>query len=225
MELGRPLLQDSSSSAESPEVEPPIDRFGVVGAMSKNRIIGMNGKIPWSIPEDRCNFKRLTNNTVLVVGRKTYEEEEDECHISHASWCIVISKTADEERLGSSKRVKVVRSFSEALSLARSLVAAQDEQPGETAVTQCWVAGGETVYEEALRHPSATEVHLTVVDTEINPAGDEETQSLARFPAKYRWDRHFRQTSKAVFEANESRPHSFTSYVFERRRRPSSQTK
>ena len=46
--------------------------------MSRNRIIGVNGGLPWSLPEDRKNFKALTTGKVLVVGRKTYEEEQDE---------------------------------------------------------------------------------------------------------------------------------------------------
>ena len=35
--------------------------------------IGINGKLPWYISEDLKNFKELTLNTTIVMGRKTWE--------------------------------------------------------------------------------------------------------------------------------------------------------
>ncbi len=37
------------------------------------RVIGANGKIPWYLPEDFKHFKESTLNSVLVMGRKTYD--------------------------------------------------------------------------------------------------------------------------------------------------------
>jgi dihydrofolate reductase len=42
-------------------------------AMSKNGVIGNNNKIPWHIPEDLQYFKRITQNSVVIMGRKTFE--------------------------------------------------------------------------------------------------------------------------------------------------------
>ena len=44
-----------------------------IAAMSRNRAIGAQGKIPWRIPEDFRWFKQKTMGGVLVMGRKTYE--------------------------------------------------------------------------------------------------------------------------------------------------------
>ena len=35
--------------------------------------IGIDGKLPWHISEDLKNFKQLTLDTKIVMGRKTWE--------------------------------------------------------------------------------------------------------------------------------------------------------
>lgn len=42
-------------------------------AMSPNRVIGADGRIPWHIPEDLKFFKRTTLGHAVLMGRKTYE--------------------------------------------------------------------------------------------------------------------------------------------------------
>ena len=42
-------------------------------AMTENRCIGLNGKIPWYYPDDLKWFKEFTLNKSIVIGRKTYE--------------------------------------------------------------------------------------------------------------------------------------------------------
>jgi dihydrofolate reductase len=44
-----------------------------IAAMSLNRVIGKNGKIPWHIPEDFKWFKKTTSGQAILMGRKTYE--------------------------------------------------------------------------------------------------------------------------------------------------------
>jgi dihydrofolate reductase len=44
-----------------------------IAAMSLNRVIGRDGKIPWHLPEDFKWFKRLTTGHFVLMGRKTYE--------------------------------------------------------------------------------------------------------------------------------------------------------
>ncbi len=42
-------------------------------AMTPDRVIGLNGKLPWHLPEDLAFFKRSTTGHPIVMGRKTYE--------------------------------------------------------------------------------------------------------------------------------------------------------
>jgi dihydrofolate reductase len=44
-----------------------------IAAMSLNRVIGSQGRIPWHLPEDLQFFKRTTLGHVVLMGRKTYE--------------------------------------------------------------------------------------------------------------------------------------------------------
>src|SRR5476649_2734036 len=47
--------------------------FFAIAAMSENRVIGNQGKIPWHIPEDFRWFKHKTMGGTLIMGRKTFE--------------------------------------------------------------------------------------------------------------------------------------------------------
>jgi len=44
-----------------------------IAAMSLNRVIGKDGKLPWHIPEDFKWFKKMTSGQAILMGRKTYE--------------------------------------------------------------------------------------------------------------------------------------------------------
>ena len=44
-----------------------------IAAMSLNRVIGRDGKIPWHLPEDFQWFKKVTTGHVVLMGRKTFE--------------------------------------------------------------------------------------------------------------------------------------------------------
>jgi dihydrofolate reductase len=48
-------------------------RITLVIARAQNGVIGRDGKLPWHIPTDLKRFKSLTMDTVMVMGRKTFE--------------------------------------------------------------------------------------------------------------------------------------------------------
>lgn len=41
--------------------------------MSRNRVIGRDGKIPWHLPAELAWFKRTTLGSFVIMGRKTFE--------------------------------------------------------------------------------------------------------------------------------------------------------
>ena len=82
-----------------------------IAAMSRNRVIGRNGKIPWHIPEDFRRVKRLTMSKPLVMGRKTFESLPG---ILPGRRHIVITRDADWEADGA----EVAHSLDAALALA-----------------------------------------------------------------------------------------------------------
>ena len=44
-----------------------------IASMSRNRVIGADGRIPWHLSEDMKFFKRTTLGHVILMGRKTYD--------------------------------------------------------------------------------------------------------------------------------------------------------
>ncbi len=51
----------------------PHPQLIAVVAMTPERVIGMDGKMPWHMPEDLKVFKELTMGHPILMGRKTYE--------------------------------------------------------------------------------------------------------------------------------------------------------
>jgi dihydrofolate reductase len=47
--------------------------YELIVAMSENYVIGHNHQMPWHIPEDLKFFKRMTLNSIIVMGRKTFD--------------------------------------------------------------------------------------------------------------------------------------------------------
>ena len=44
----------------------------LISAVSKDRVIGKQGGIPWKIKEDLSFFKEKTLNSPIIMGRATY---------------------------------------------------------------------------------------------------------------------------------------------------------
>jgi dihydrofolate reductase len=45
----------------------------IVAAVAANGVIGRDGGLPWHLPDDLKQLKRLTRGHVLVMGRRTFE--------------------------------------------------------------------------------------------------------------------------------------------------------
>ena len=41
--------------------------------MSRNKVIGNKGQLPWRLPEDMQHFVKITTGCTVVMGRKTFE--------------------------------------------------------------------------------------------------------------------------------------------------------
>ena len=166
-----------------------------MGAMTKNHVIGVNGSLPWkNLTQDKNHFINLTRNKVLIVGRKTFALEDPSLsHIRHARACIVVSRTMNQEDLISvgnannstniETKMLLARSFDEALELAnaekhRRIIKSENVYVDNETI-DCWVAGGEAIYRDALHHPDAVEVQLTHVDMMIDT---NQFREIAYFP-------------------------------------------
>ena len=117
-----------------------------IAAMSLNRVIGREGKIPWHIPEDFQWFKRLTTGHVVLMGRKTFESLGKP--LPNRTNLVLT-------RRGPIAGVTVLRDLAE--------LSASHFAPREI-----FVIGGAEIYAQLL--PRCTDLYLSVVQREV--AGD-----------------------------------------------------
>jgi dihydrofolate reductase len=114
--------------------------ISLIAAMSEDRVIGQDGKLPWHIPADLTHFKTLTMGHAVLMGRRTYESIGRPLHGRRN---IVLSRT--EERI---EGCEIARSLPEAIAAAEG-----DEE--------IFICGGEQLFREAL--PLCQRIYLTIV--------------------------------------------------------------
>jgi dihydrofolate reductase len=121
-------------------------RISIIVAASANNAIGVDGDLPWRLPEDLRRFKAITMGKPMIMGRATYES------IGRAlpgRQSIVLSRQPGFEAEG----CDVVSSVADALETAGD-------------VEEVMIIGGGKVYTEFL--PMTDRIYLTRVDTEID---------------------------------------------------------
>jgi dihydrofolate reductase len=48
-------------------------QLSIITAIDTNRVIGIQNRLPWSLPADLIRFKRITWGKPIIMGRNTYE--------------------------------------------------------------------------------------------------------------------------------------------------------
>ena len=121
----------------------------LIVACAENRVIGRNGRLPWSIPEDLKYFHDETAGQIVVLGRVCFETWPRVALDGRRP--IVITRNRALAREG----VHVAASLDEALTIAETL-------PGEI-----MICGGERIYAETLALKRPMRLHLTLVHAEV----------------------------------------------------------
>jgi dihydrofolate reductase len=49
--------------------------MNIIVAMTRKRVIGKNGKLPWNYPLDSFYFKEMVRGHICVYGRITYQDQ------------------------------------------------------------------------------------------------------------------------------------------------------
>lgn len=130
--------------------------LSAIAAMSQNRVIGKDNKLPWHLPEDLKYFKEKTKNKVLIMGRKTFESLgrplPNRFHI-------VITRNQSYDI--HDPMVEVVSSLSHALELAHMLTAKYKEKFGD----EVFIVGGAEIYKQSL--DLIQRLYLTVIEQDF----------------------------------------------------------
>jgi len=53
--------------------------ISLIAAMSENRVIGVQNRLPWHLPADLAHFRKVTEGKKFIMGRKSYEAEDKLC--------------------------------------------------------------------------------------------------------------------------------------------------
>jgi dihydrofolate reductase len=188
--FAKTLVSELAATLRSEAITPLEERIWtdpqirLIAALADDRVIGVNGHLPWSIPEDWELFLKKTRGGTLIMGRHSFEEM-----VKEPSWrddrdYIVL--TSQPERI-QTKGISVVSDFDAAMNMAtRSL-------------RPVWVCGGAGIYERAL--DLADQFHLTRIDGAY--AGD------TYFPA---WQHRFQRKVAALTSSENGQNYHFEVY-------------
>lgn len=67
--------------------------IALIAALSANGCIGIQGRLPWHLPEDLARFKALTLGKAVLMGRKTWESIPDRFRPLPQRTNVVISRS------------------------------------------------------------------------------------------------------------------------------------
>lgn len=123
-----------------------MQKIALIAAMSENRVIGINNRLPWTLPKDWENFRRVTKGKAYLMGRMSYITED--ALISSYRNVILTSK----EDLVLSDQCERAGSLEEAFQLL------ENEK-------EYFILGGASVYEQTM--DKGNYLYLTIVHATV----------------------------------------------------------
>lgn len=133
----------------------------MVWAQSLDGVIGLEGDMPWHVPEDLQHFKQVTMGQTLIMGRRTWKSFPDSVRPLPGRISVVVSETfshnPSDPKLAHDD-VHIVSNVQQGLELAGELKTGP----------MIWVVGGGTIYDQAISVASVVERSVF----NLNVAGD-----------------------------------------------------
>jgi dihydrofolate reductase len=142
--------------------------IGLVWAQARGGVIGVDGGLPWHLPEDLRLFRDLTTGSTVVMGRRTWESLPERFRPLPGRRNVVLTTDAGWTAGGAERAATVA-----------DVLAGRDDD--------LWVIGGGRVYAAFLPH--ADRVVVTDVDTRVEgdtwaPALGPEWRRVSRAPSE-----------------------------------------
>lgn len=120
-------------------------------AASENGAIGIANGLPWHIPEDLKFFKETTKNSVIVMGRKTYDSLGKPLP---KRVNIVVSRSAKKSDFP--QDVILHTDIAKAVNEAKDIGDKQD-------LSEVFIVGGSEIYKQTLEKDLVDRIYLTRV--------------------------------------------------------------
>jgi dihydrofolate reductase len=127
-------------------------QINLIWAQARNRAIGLNGTMPWRLPEDLAHLKRTTLGCPVIMGRKTWDSIPIKFRPLPERTNIVLTRQSDWQENGAQR----VSDLQEAFSYCEQLASKPDT---------LWIIGGAQIYAQAL--PLAHKIVITEIDAEF----------------------------------------------------------
>ncbi len=124
-------------------------KLGLIFARARNGVIGVQGQLPWHLPEDLAHFKAKTQGCPVIMGRKTWDSLPPRFRPLPGRRNIVVTRQAAWQAEGAER----AGSLDEALALCAQTPLA-------------WVIGGAELYALAVSRADLAEVTLIDRDYE-----------------------------------------------------------
>jgi len=126
-----------------------MKEINVIVAMTKRRIIGKDGTLPWHLSEDLKLFKAHTTGNIVIMGRKTFDSIGRPLPNRRN---LVVSKSIQEN-----EKVAGVEYFPD---LEHALNAAQDGSG------KIFIIGGASIYQQMIE--KADRLYISLVDGDFD---------------------------------------------------------
>jgi len=122
----------------------------LIAAVSENNVIGVEGKIPWRLPEDMKRFANLTTPHPVIMGRVTYESIPQKFRPLPNRQNVVLTRDLSFREAG----VYVAHSLEDALDVLEERSAWKDGID----YSKIFIGGGQQVYQAAMEYAASLEI-------------------------------------------------------------------
>ena len=123
--------------------------IALIAAMSRDRVIAKNGKIPWHYSSDLKFFRKTTMGSVVIMGRKTWESLPKKPLPGRIN--LVLSRDMAFLQSWADYGIETSSSLEEALRRHQD--------------AKVFIIGGGEVYRQSLPH--ADKIYLTIVNKNV----------------------------------------------------------
>ena len=163
--------------------------ISLIAAVSRNRVIGKNNDLPWSLPDDMKYFMQTTTGHHVIMGRKNYESIPEKFRPLPNRPNIILSRQKNLQIAGT----QVVHTLEAAISIA--------EKNNES---EMFIIGGAEIF--SLGMQVTQRMYLTEIAADVE--GD------TYFPA---FDKNvWREISRKHHPADDRHRYAFDFVVYER---------
>lgn len=130
-------------------------KLSLIVAQGRNRVIGIDGDLPWRLKADLSNFRKTTGKCPILMGRKTWESLPRRPLPGRIN--VVMTRDWAYKAPGA----RIYSDLPAAIQATKAMAARDGND-------EIFVIGGEAIYELAL--PFADRLYITEVDAA--PDGD-----------------------------------------------------